>query len=51
MHLVWWIKILHVMSKVCRGKKLPDVRHDGFKDDKDFDANSSCDAHMLRKVQ
>lgn len=51
MHVVWWIKIIHVMSKVFRGKKLPDVRHDGFKVDKDYQASSSIDANLWRKEQ
>jgi len=51
MHLVWWIKIMHVMSKVCRGKKLPDVRHDGFQDDEEFNVSSPKDVNRQRKVQ
>jgi len=47
MHLVWFIKIMFVMTKVFRGKKLPDVRHDGFESGSEI----SEEAKQLKKLQ
>jgi len=38
MHLIWWWKIVRVMVNGCRGKSLPDARHDGFGEEKKQEA-------------
>jgi len=42
---------MHVMSKALRGKKLPDVRHDGFQDDCIRSPSKSEEKKLLRKKQ
>jgi len=43
---------MQVMSKVFRGKELPDVRHDGFPvANSELGSNDSEEGNLLRKLQ
>jgi len=44
---------MHVMSKAIRGKKLPDIRHDGFQEDcnRNMSGSKSEERKLLRKKQ